>query len=163
MTLRTDDLTLMPLAFFDSLFLQHPVETSFYTPIYSNAGFQILANALENITSTSFSKLLAKHLIEPLGLSSTSYQMPNASGSSIIPVSTNESWYEANTRDSTPAGGLYSSTADLRIIGKSILNSTLLTPAQTRKWLKPLSFTADPHVAVGAPWEIAAPPPQMKE
>jgi hypothetical protein len=39
-------------------------------------------------------------------------------------------------------------------IGKAILNSTLLSRAQTRRWLKPLSGTANLKLSVGAPWEI---------
>lgn len=52
----------------------------------------------------------------------------------------------------------YSTLTDLRTIGRSILSSTLLTPAQTRRWLKPLTFTSDPNVSVGAPWEILRAP-----
>jgi hypothetical protein len=40
-------------------------------------------------------------------------------------------------------------------IGKAILNSTLLSPTNTRRWLKPRTFTGDTRMlAVGAPWEI---------
>lgn len=49
---------------------------------------------------------------------------------------------------------MYSTLTDLSNIGRAILTSTLLTPSQTRKWFKPLSFVSDPHQAVGAPWEI---------
>lgn len=39
-------------------------------------------------------------------------------------------------------------------LGRAILNSDLLSPAQTRRWLKPHSQTANPSYLVGAPWEI---------
>jgi hypothetical protein len=39
-------------------------------------------------------------------------------------------------------------------IGKAIMNSTLLSQPQTRRWLKPATFTADVNVGVGSPWEI---------
>lgn len=39
--------------------------------------------------------------------------------------------------------------------GRSILNSTLLPPAITRRWLKPHSHTASLRNPVGAPWEIS--------
>lgn len=52
------------------------------------------------------------------------------------------------------SGGVYASTADLLKFGTSILNSELLTPAQTRRWLKPLSHTSSVGISVGAPWEI---------
>jgi hypothetical protein len=52
------------------------------------------------------------------------------------------------------AGGLYASIKDLSTVGRSILNNTLLSPATTRRWLKPISHTASLSYAVGAPWEI---------
>ncbi|KAL4995037.1 beta-lactamase/transpeptidase-like protein [Aspergillus recurvatus] len=51
-------------------------------------------------------------------------------------------------------GGIYSSTKDLNVLGRAILNSELLSPALTRRWLKPRAHTADPAFSVGAPWEI---------
>jgi hypothetical protein len=39
-------------------------------------------------------------------------------------------------------------------LGRSILNNALLTPTQTRRWMKPLTFTSSMTLAVGAPWEI---------
>ena len=52
------------------------------------------------------------------------------------------------------AGGMYSSTNDITSIGQSILRSTLLSAADTRKWMKPRAHTADLTMSVGAPWEI---------
>lgn len=34
------------------------------------------------------------------------------------------------------------------------MNSTLLSPVETRRWLKPRTHTADSMFSVGAPWEI---------
>jgi hypothetical protein len=53
------------------------------------------------------------------------------------------------------SGGVYSSHADLRTLGLSILNSDLLSPLATRQWLKLLSGTGSLVELVGAPWEIA--------
>lgn len=52
------------------------------------------------------------------------------------------------------SGGYFSSTNDVATIGKAILNSTLLSKAQTRRWIKPSTFTSDLNVGIGAPWEI---------
>ncbi|KAI7762389.1 hypothetical protein LZL87_006784 [Fusarium oxysporum] len=142
-------------AFFDAIRTHHPVEAAFSTPIYSNIGYQIMAYALENITGTTYTDILSRQLILPLGLNSTSYAKPANTDSSIIPDSPSSSWYDVDTRDEGPAAGIYSSIADLRRIGQSILTYEMLSPSQTRRWMKPLSFTADPRVAVGAPWEIA--------
>jgi hypothetical protein len=39
-------------------------------------------------------------------------------------------------------------------LGRSILNNVLLTPTQTRRWMKPITFTSSMTLAVGSPWEI---------
>lgn len=38
--------------------------------------------------------------------------------------------------------------------GRAILNSTLLSPAVTRRWIKPAAHTSKMENFVGAPWEI---------
>jgi len=52
------------------------------------------------------------------------------------------------------AGSLYSSTSDMVSLGRSILSSQFLKLPQTRRWMKPLTHTADLHFSIGAPWEI---------
>lgn len=44
--------------------------------------------------------------------------------------------------------------ADLSRMGRSILNSSLLSTQATRKWLKPVSHTSSAFASVGRPWEI---------
>ncbi|KAF5254159.1 hypothetical protein FANTH_1041 [Fusarium anthophilum] len=149
-------------AFFDAIRTRHPVEAAFSTPIYSNIGYHIMAYALENITGTTYPDILSRQLIFPLGLTSTSYAKPANTDMSIIPDSPSSSWYDVDTRDEGPAAGIYSSIADLRRIGQSILKYEMLSPSQIRRWMKPVSFTADPQVAVGAPWEIARVPSTSK-
>lgn len=46
------------------------------------------------------------------------------------------------------------STKDLSNLGRAILKSSLLKPAQTRAWLKPQTHTSSLRQSVGAPWEI---------
>ena len=57
-----------------------------------------------------------------------------------------------------PAGGFYSSINDMRCIGFSILNSALLPPAQTRRRMKPVSFTSNPTPLSVRRWEVARSP-----
>lgn len=66
-------------------------------------------------------------------------------------------YYCGTNQDSSPfsSGGMFSSVRDLASFGRSILNSTILSPALTRRWLKPHSNTADLHYPVGAPWEVS--------
>jgi len=49
---------------------------------------------------------------------------------------------------------MYSSVADISALGRSILKSTLLRPAQTRRWLKPAALTSEPVAGVGYPWGV---------
>lgn len=51
-------------------------------------------------------------------------------------------------------GGMYSTAADLTKLGRSILGSKLLSPEQTRAWMKPRTHTASLELSVGMPWEI---------
>ena len=94
-------------------------------------------------------------LIEPLGLTSTFTSVPPLSNNSIVPFNDTWSGYSLDFRDENPAAGYYSSINDLRQIGKSMLNSTLLRPHVTRRWMKPISFTGSLNFSVGSPWEIA--------
>ena len=57
--------------------------------------------------------------------------------------------------DAGATGGIYSSPSDMVKLGQSILNNTQLSPASTRKWLKPWAHTAVWQQAVGLAWEIA--------
>jgi hypothetical protein len=43
---------------------------------------------------------------------------------------------------------------DLSKAGQAILNSTLLNPSQTERWLKPTSHTSNPANSLGSPWII---------
>lgn len=52
-------------------------------------------------------------------------------------------------------GLVISSGSDLATICQSILASSLLPQTLTRRWLKPISNTADLRFSVGMPWEIA--------
>ncbi|KAK4897614.1 hypothetical protein LTR27_004760 [Elasticomyces elasticus] len=116
------------------------------TPVYSNAAFQVLAFALGWSSGVSFENILRRSLIKPLGLGTTDF-LANASTPGV------------NIANSSSVGepaalGLYSSIRDLSKLGRSILTSSLLTPAQTRRWLKPISSTSNLRNAVGRPWEI---------
>lgn len=42
----------------------------------------------------------------------------------------------------------------MAIVGRALLNSSLLPAATTRRWMRPLTHTSSLGYAVGAPWEI---------
>lgn len=49
---------------------------------------------------------------------------------------------------------MYSSLGDLQAFGEAILTNKLLSPMETRKWMKPASSTSSWGYMVGHPWEI---------
>lgn len=120
--------------------------------------FTLLAYALENITETSFAELV-NSTIADLDLNSTYYGAA-PTGSAVVPPGM--PMYSSNLTVINPAGGFYSTLNDMRRFGVSILNSTLLPAALTRRWLKPHSFTPDTYRTVGAPWEIVPFPPNNR-
>ncbi len=49
---------------------------------------------------------------------------------------------------------MYSSTADIAALGRSILSSSILPPVLTRRWLKPASMSSELIAGVGYPWGV---------
>jgi hypothetical protein len=49
---------------------------------------------------------------------------------------------------------MYTSAKDLSTLGIAIMNSTLLRPATTRRWLKPVAYTPDLLAAIGIPFGL---------
>jgi hypothetical protein len=49
---------------------------------------------------------------------------------------------------------MYSSANDLSSFGRSILSSKVIKPSLTRRWLNPITFSADFLASVGAPWGV---------
>ncbi|KAI1735724.1 beta-lactamase/transpeptidase-like protein [Xylaria scruposa] len=156
-TCGTTDFLLPPCSraeFLEEVNALHPVTSTFHTPVYSNMAFQILAYALEGITGKSFTDIFQSSIIHRLGLSRTSLQPPNSTQEGIIPGDKISSWWSVSLGDASPMGGMFSTGADMMKLGQSILSNSILDPVITRQWLRPITHTADLHVAVGMPWEI---------
>lgn len=49
---------------------------------------------------------------------------------------------------------MYSSASDLSTLGRAILSSKLIKLSLTRRWLNPVTFSADFLASVGAPWGV---------
>jgi hypothetical protein len=49
---------------------------------------------------------------------------------------------------------MYSSASDLSTLGRAILSSKLIKPSMTRRWLNPVTFSADILASIGAPWGV---------
>lgn len=149
--------------FFADLLHEPPALPPYQSPTYTNIAYSLLGLALESITNVSFPMLFDTIFTERLGLNSTFYAAPTSSNNSIVPTNATASLYNLDLRNTAPGGGYYSSTSDMQLVGRSILNSTFLPTSLTRKWLKPISFLPPNYVneasqAVGAPWEIIRAP-----
>ncbi|KAK5992288.1 Beta-lactamase-like protein [Cladobotryum mycophilum] len=120
---------------------------------YSNQAYTLLGFALQNMTGKSFTELINDKIAMPLNLSSTGIDAPDLSRG-IIPVGQGQVFYGFDLGNFNATAGIYSTPNDLTSFVRSILTSKLLTPAQTRQWLKPGAFAGGYTTAVGAPWEI---------
>ncbi|KIX01720.1 uncharacterized protein Z518_09446 [Rhinocladiella mackenziei CBS 650.93] len=140
--------------FFKGISSFRPVAPTSHTPIYSNIAYQILAYAVEGMTNRTFKDSLQSSILDPLGLKRTSLEAPPKKDNVVIPEGEDLSWWSVTTGGASPYGGMFSTASDLTILGQSILNSTLLSGATTRAWLKPVTHTSDLQMSVGVPWEI---------
>jgi CubicO group peptidase (beta-lactamase class C family) len=131
-----------------------PVVEPASTPILSNAGYMILAYALEAIKSKPFVELLNDAIVKPLNLSSTSLLQAPSSNLGVIPSDSASTHWDDATAIEAPFNGLYSSISDVATVLRSILASDLLAPQVTRRWLKPVAHTSNRANSIGRPWEI---------
>ncbi|PGH09045.1 hypothetical protein AJ79_05774 [Helicocarpus griseus UAMH5409] len=138
---------------FKEFMSRHPAFAPFSTPIYSNVAYDILGYVLEEISGLSFEEAIRRSIIEPLRLERFGVQTPpNTWG--VIPFDPVTAAWNASLASSNPNGGFYSSANDLARVGQSILQSRLISPTDTRRWLKPNSHTSSLLSSVGSPWEI---------
>ncbi|KAK6385452.1 hypothetical protein LTR65_009146 [Meristemomyces frigidus] len=133
---------------------EHPVFKPFTSPVYSNAGFELLEFALQNITGRSSESVVQADLFDKLNMTHSSYNVPTDYSDAVLPLGADASGFDATLGNETPVGGYYSSQADLIRMGQSILSATLLSPNLIKKWMKPVTFTSSATAAVGMPWEI---------
>lgn len=81
---------------------RHPVFAPFTTPIYSNAAFQLLGYALENITGHDYAPTLQTSLFDRLNMTRSSYDQPIDTTNKIIPGDATTSGWNYNVGDEGP-------------------------------------------------------------
>ncbi|KAL8365368.1 hypothetical protein RB595_004257 [Gaeumannomyces hyphopodioides] len=128
-----------------------PVYAPFNSPVYSNIGFGILGFVVEKVSGKSFADFTKEKILDPLGMNNTYATKPD---DSLGVISPGDTWWNASLGFMLPTGSYYSSTTDLNVLLDGILTNKLLSPAKTRRWLKPLVSTSSTGAMVGAPWEI---------
>ncbi|EPE05327.1 beta-lactamase family protein [Ophiostoma piceae UAMH 11346] len=143
--------------YLESVSNRPPVFSSWGAPAYANNGFVILGMALAKLTNTSYADLVKLSVFGPLAMNSSNINTPpkNAWNRSVIAYPQEPTAYFDIEAGVLAGSGAASSTLnDMARLGVGILQSQLLAPAETRRWLQPVSFTGRLQYAVGAPWEI---------
>ncbi|KAF1930189.1 beta-lactamase/transpeptidase-like protein [Didymella exigua CBS 183.55] len=139
--------------FFAGIEMMFPSYLPWQTAGYSNIGYQLLSYALESMTGKKFVEILNTRVIKPLNLQHTFYEnVPPSLG--VIPTTTKDDFWWVNLGDANPGGNMYSSANDISTLGHAILSSKLLKPSLTRRWLNPITFSADFAASIGAPWGV---------
>ncbi|KAH7304335.1 beta-lactamase/transpeptidase-like protein, partial [Stachybotrys elegans] len=135
------------------LLKQHPIFPTGHSPAYTNMAYALLGFAQEAITGTPVSEAITSNILFALNMTSSSFSRKPDSGG-VIPGNESVVGWDWDMGTISPSGSLYASTADMVKAGRAILGSKTMTPAQTRRWLQPMSQTGVLGSAVGAPWEI---------
>ncbi|WYZ39437.1 hypothetical protein EsH8_III_001351 [Colletotrichum jinshuiense] len=139
--------------FLDAVKLRRPpIYPAYQTPVYSNIGTTLVGLVVEGATNKTFEEVLFESILEPADMGNTTYgKVPEKLETMFIPI--NDTYYKHPLGIFDAAGGIYSTTDDMLKFGDAILQNRLLSPAKTRKWLKPTAFTSAMGSFVGKPWE----------
>ncbi|EEU35573.1 uncharacterized protein NECHADRAFT_52335 [Fusarium vanettenii 77-13-4] len=141
------------VAFVSDFAKEAPVFLPDTTPVVSYAAFQLLAFAMERQTQhgrreNSWGSVLDDSLLRPLNMRSSGLLSPDDTDVFAI------EGLNLSQIGEPGALSLVSSIEDLARAGHSILSSTLLSPAITRRWLHPNMDTSNLRNGVGRPWEV---------
>ncbi|KAF6798262.1 beta-lactamase [Colletotrichum musicola] len=143
---------------FNWLKTKRPVTSPYRNAVYSDGGYTLLGQVLARLAGVeTYAEAIEATLFEPLGLNSSTAIAPNTTDLNAINrgLFTNMTAWGLDVPIAASSGGIYTNGADLRALGLSILNSQLISAANTSHWMKPLSGTGSLVEVVGAPWEIA--------
>ncbi|KAI9150104.1 Beta-lactamase-like protein [Paramyrothecium foliicola] len=131
-----------------------PVFNTYTSPSYSNIAFALLSMVVESATGGKFEDLVKEGIYDVAGMKSSSFNGPVSSFDKKGFVPQGEVTWNGTLGVFEPAGGMFSSTNDLIAFAEAIYRNRLLSPKETRKWMKPHSHTSTYGYSVGGPWEI---------
>lgn len=142
--------------FIKALRSQAPSFQPWNSPGYSDDAFMFLGLVISKLTGKSRDAVYNEYVFEPLNMTSSNASVPTGREELERSVIPGEFAVDFGIEGgiTIPSGGLFSTINDLAKLGVGILNSTLLKPEDTRKWMKPITHTASLSYSVGAPWEI---------
>ncbi|KAI3332825.1 beta-lactamase/transpeptidase-like protein [Ustulina deusta] len=135
--------------------IQSPTFPVFQSPGYANTNFILLGRVISKLTGLPTNEeWFQKAVFGPLGMTSTSSLSPTKPPYPGYVVAGDPEAFAFQGGITTSSGGIFTTTNDIAKLGISMLNSTLLPADQTRKWMKPTTFTASLDFALGMGWEI---------
>ncbi len=135
--------------------IQSPTFPVFQSPGYANTNFILLGRVISRLTGLPTNEeWFQKAVFGPLGMTSTSSLSPTKPPYPGYVVAGDPEAFAFQGGITTSSGGIFTTTNDIAKLGISMLNSTLLPADQTRKWMKPTTFTASLDFALGMGWEI---------
>ncbi|KAI8631748.1 beta-lactamase/transpeptidase-like protein [Xylariaceae sp. FL1651] len=135
--------------------IQSPTFPVFQSPGYADTNFILLGRVISKLTGLPANEQwFQKAVFGPLGMTSTSSVSPVKKPYSGYVVAGDPTAFAFQGEITSSSGGIFSTTNDLAKLGISMLNSTLLPADQTRKWMKPTTFTAGLEFSLGMGWEI---------
>ncbi|KAL1794892.1 hypothetical protein ACET3X_006708 [Alternaria dauci] len=123
--------------------------------MYSNIGYILLGKALEAVHNQSYEDVIQTLILDPVGMSNSTFLVPEDDGSAILPRRPEDkSWFVADFANLNPTGGLWSTPTDMLKMLHALKNNALLDKAGLREWMQPTTFLRSVHQYVGVAWEI---------
>lgn len=127
---------------------------------YSSYGYTLIGAALESALAMPFPDVIRRHVLEPLGMSSTAPDVKEAgtpgrargysvSAGSVTPAP------DDDLSGRWPSGGYLSTTDDLVRLGWSVLAAGLLTDRSLATMLTPQRLASGLPTAVGVGWRVS--------
>ncbi|KAF4980692.1 hypothetical protein FZEAL_3360 [Fusarium zealandicum] len=120
--------------------------------VYSNIGWVLIGKIIEKVSGMPSEEFIQKFIWDPTGMKHTFSAKPEDDSVGFIPL--DDEWWNATLGFVAPAGDYYSTINDLHAFGDAVLRHKLLSPAHTRKWMKPTTSTSSQGILIGAGWEI---------
>ena len=117
---------------------------------YSNAGYVLLGLVVEQVTGTTFTEYVQRHVFDPCGMASSGFfamdRLPGGTAYGYLP--TDDGGWRTNVYSvpivGGPDGGAYTTTGDLAALWGALLGGSLLREATLARMLTP-HWRTDPR------------------
>lgn len=111
---------------------------------YSNSNYFVLGSIIEAVTKQSYEANLTQHIIQPLAMTSTYYELPPAAlaatGYSMVNSGT-VAPPPASRSSLFAAGAISSDVGDMLVWDQALYSGTIVTPASFKEMTTPSPFT----------------------